>query len=657
MSFRKVRSICRCQIPSGLFDKIRSFFRHRKHLYLHTRGCSNKNVAVSQYSSLDIGDVVGLSNKIHSLSGIMSYDKKEVECLLCRSFIMEVNFGSHLYDEHGGFHVDDYDDVRGDVRELVNDVSINHGGHGVAGVNVAKSLAIELLKSCLENAMQAVDCKLKDNHFEDVERSDRISDDNDLVHSDLVFKGTDRVSDDRMDVDGYDEDSVMNADKIATELVTFCLDTAMQLGNCHNEQIYYEEDWFSDSFTQEVPSTKQLTERMEGDNDEKSDGNEYLEDKEKNAEKLVVQLVMTCLEDAVQLANRHLEPTAYDESWFDDDFSEVGVAKDEVQAEPDTVVPDEWFADDFDFNEIGKTIADVNIQDFEDCFDEEFLFEEDAAFSNNGEPGVLSSDSVKSKPHLATSVVSNQTYLPVGCLESYITGKSTFVRAIILARSGPRFTKPKKRGGPCRIFSNFTLIDQNSRTVNATVWTETEAEACDFASFHVGEVVQLRNFNLIPRTAVKHDKLDPEVTCSMKLIFVKGKSQLKKVDQRCFPSFEEKVKSPYVGNGIVIDFQDLVVGEIDLRNLVSFSATVTEMSHDIKVGVKQMMTVVLFSQGKLDVKMKLWEQEHRNQAKGWCVGDNVHCSGIKVEKDEYKNSLCFAGNSRTVLVAAKRVIH
>ena len=170
----------------------------------------------------------------------------------------------------------------------------------------------------------------------------------------------------------------MNADKIATELVTFCLDTAMQLGNCHNEQIYYEEDWFSDSFTQEVPSTKQLTERMEGDNDEKSDGNEYLEDKEKNAEKLVVQLVMTCLEDAVQLANRHLEPTAYDESWFDDDFSEVGVAKGEVQAEPDTVVPDEWFADDFDFNEIGKTIADVNIQDFEDCFDEEFLFEEDA---------------------------------------------------------------------------------------------------------------------------------------------------------------------------------------------------------------------------------------------------------------------------------------
>ena len=59
----------------------------------------------------------------------MSYDKKEVECLLCRSLIMEVNFGSHLYDEHGGFHEDDYDDVRGDVRELVNDVSTNHEGH------------------------------------------------------------------------------------------------------------------------------------------------------------------------------------------------------------------------------------------------------------------------------------------------------------------------------------------------------------------------------------------------------------------------------------------------------------------------------------------------------------------------------------------------
>ena len=87
-----------------------------------------------------------------------------------------------------------------------------------------------------------------------------------------------------------------------------------------------------------------------------------------------------------------------------------------------------------------------------------------------------------------------------------------------------------------------------------------------------------------------------------------------------------------------------------LNKYVSLVGKVQECTHDIMVGKDQFMSSILLSEENVLVKLKLWDCEQRFQAKKWCVGQLVQCSGVRVEADPYKGNFCLAGTSKTVLV-------
>ena len=243
----------------------------------------------------------------------------------------------------------------------------------------------------------------------------------------------------------------------------------------------------------------------------------------------------------------------------------------------------------------------------------------------------------------------DEVQVMIGNFPDYFSGKATFGRGVILAKAGPKKVSSLKAAEGTH--TNLTLSDQGWDSANCTVWAETEAEAHTLETeFHVGDVVQFRGLSRRQKTEVKHDELDPVVTSQFKLKFIRGESVLKKVDRNCFKGLEERMRTPFFGNGIEITLQEITHDKSLLNKFVTVSGVIKECTHDIQVSRAQMMASILLASGDVTVKLKLWDSEQRSQAKKWSVGESIHCSGVKVETDIYKGNLCLTGSSKTVLV-------
>ena len=237
----------------------------------------------------------------------------------------------------------------------------------------------------------------------------------------------------------------------------------------------------------------------------------------------------------------------------------------------------------------------------------------------------------------------------VGNFQDYVSGKSSFGRGIILAKAGPKQVSSVQAAHS--FHSNMTLADENGETVNCTIWSENEAETDMVRTqFHVGDVIQFRNLAVRKKSEVKYDELDPETTSSYKLKYIRGQSGIRKIAEKSFKGKDERLSMPFPANGISVDLADVVKDKTLHNKYVTVVGTVKETTHDIRVGKDQMMAAILLSVGDISVKLKLWENEQREQAKNWNEGQQLQAAGVKVETDAYRGNVCLAGSSKTVLV-------
>ena len=315
-------------------------------------------------------------------------------------------------------------------------------------------------------------------------------------------------------------------------------------------------------------------------------------------------------------------------------------------------VEDEWFESQM----AGEDENDAGGE--KDKEEEEPLLSKEVAIEEEERRKLMKNDGIEVMEQIVGgaggSAVMEKVNSPAaaGTIHKYLDGRSSFIRGLVVAKSGPKMVKSKFTGQYKGHHTNLTIKDENGESANVTIWSELQLEVDILEKeFHSGDVVQIRCVAVVDKVDAKHGHLDPNVTTEKRLRYVKGKTSLKKVDRASFKGYKTEVVKPYMENGVPVTFDMVVKKEVGLGMLVSFFGFVKEVTHDLKVAPGQTMTSLLVTDGGIDMKMMLWEEDQKRSAKKLDLGQQIHCSGVKVQIDTYKKICCFTGTSKTVLTS------
>ena len=349
------------------------------------------------------------------------------------------------------------------------------------------------------------------------------------------------------------------------------------------------------------------------------------------------ELVIECIEKAISQVQKKLN------NWFDDSFDENNVME----------VEDEWFESQM----AGEDENDAGGED--DKEEEEPLKSKEVAIEEEERRKLMKNDGIEVMEQIVGGAGGSSGVMEkvnstaaAGTIDKYLDGRSSFIRGLVVAKSGPKMVKSKFTGQYRGHHTNLTIKDENGESANVTIWSELQLEVNILEKeFHSGDVVQIRCAAVVDKVDAKHGHLDPNVTTEKRLRYVNGKTSLKKVDRASFKGYKTEVVKPYLENGVPVTFDKVVKKEVGLGMLVSFFGFVKEVTHELKVAPGQTMTSVLVTDGANDMKMMLWEEDQKRSAKKLDLGQQIHCSGVKVQIDTYKKICCFTGTSKTVLTS------
>ena len=241
---------------------------------------------------------------------------------------------------------------------------------------------------------------------------------------------------------------------------------------------------------------------------------------------------------------------------------------------------------------------------------------------------------------------------PIGALQAGCN--TALIVAVVINRSDPR--KIIKKDSSERWVTTFTLRDSPLDIINFVVWTGRENAEELKKNFHIGDVLEVIQPRIQQRD-MNDTKYNPQVTSSLQLVFVDGKSMITHHSEDS-SSLLPLLRIPSKGTCTFLSVSDILTNQ-SLRGLyVDILVAVRSVGPERKIRRKDedddndtsTREVRLFDQTGDCLVLKLWNSELIRLSSDWIPREVVlFLADVRIDYDSWRGSPVVTSNSRTVI--------